>query len=272
VPDLAVDLIVTDLDGTLWDGVAGTQERTLAALQRLAQLGLPVLAATARRPAAALDVMRVHDVLLPAVLFDGALGRDFWADETFHRAPIRRTAAVAVVDAFAAHGLEPCLNIDGNRRDFLVGADPATHPGHLAYNASRTQHVDIRGAAETFDVLSLIVCGFDRDLLDPVLTACRPWADGAITADRTYGGHSLSVRAKDVSKWSGVESFCAARGLDSSRVLAVGDEENDLELLTRAAIACVPEDGCDAALALATHTIPRARDGGWADILGILGL
>lgn len=272
VVPVPVDLVVTDLDGTLWDGAVGTHPLTLAALARLREAGLPVLAATARRPAAALEVMTAHDVLLPAVVFDGALGHDFVSRQVFHRAPIGRDAAEAVVHEFADCGLEPCLNIDGDARDFLVGPQPSTHPDHLAYNAGRTQLVDIVEATRRFDVLSMIICGGDRRLLTPVQEAIAPLADSAITIDRTYGGHSLSVRAKGISKWSGVEAYCQLRELDPSRVLAVGDAENDLELLTRAAYRCVPEDGCDAALALATHRIPPARVGGWATILEVIGM
>lgn len=118
----------------------------------------------------------------------------------------------------------------------------------------------------------MIICGSDRRLLTSVQEAIAPWADSAITIDRTYGGHSLSVRAKGVNKWSGVEAYCRTHGLAPSRVLAVGDAENDLELLTRAVYRCVPEDGCEAALALATHRIPPARVGGWAKILEVIGI
>lgn len=72
VPSFPVDLIVTDLDGTLWDGVVGTHPLTLAALATRRDAGLPVLAATARRPAAAMEVMKAHQVLLPASRADRA--------------------------------------------------------------------------------------------------------------------------------------------------------------------------------------------------------
>lgn len=72
---------------------------------------------------------------------------------------------------FADHGLEPCLNIDGDARDFLVGTRPSTHPDHLAYNAGRTQFVDLREATERLEVLAMIICGSDRRLLTPVQEA-----------------------------------------------------------------------------------------------------
>jgi hydroxymethylpyrimidine pyrophosphatase-like HAD family hydrolase len=64
-----------------------------------------------------------------------------------------------------------------------------------------------------------------------------------------------------------VLAFCATRGLDSTRVLALADGPNDIELLTSAAVRLVPAVAHPAALALADHVIPSAADGGWAQVL-----
>jgi hydroxymethylpyrimidine pyrophosphatase-like HAD family hydrolase len=167
--------------------------------------------------------------------------------------------------------LEPSLNIEHTHDDFVIGENPSSHPEHLTFNAVRTQHVDLESAVRTMPVFSFLVIGRRRDELLPVLEAVSLVADSSVTPDLMYGGFSLSVRPKGVSKWSGVLSFCAHRGLNPERVLAVGDGENDLELLSSAAVACVPSDGCEAALALATHQIPPAHSGGWASIVDLIG-
>jgi phosphoserine phosphatase len=119
-------------------------------------------------------------------------------------------------------------------------------------------------------IFTFLVIGRERHELAPVLEKISLVADGSVTPDLLYGGFSLSVRPKGVSKWSGVLAFCAHRGLDPGRVLAVGDGENDLELLSSAAVACVPSDGCEAALKLATHQIAPALSGGWASIVDLI--
>jgi ubiquinone/menaquinone biosynthesis C-methylase UbiE len=59
-----------------------------------------------------------------------------------------------------------------------------------------------------------------------------------------------------------VVASCAEHGLDPGCVLAVVDGPNDLELLTHAAVAVVPEVAHTAARALADRTIPSAEQGG----------
>ena len=94
-----------------------------------------------------------------------------------------------------------------------------------------------------------------------------PW----VTAGALLPGAHISVRPPGVSKWAGVLAWCADQGIDPAHVLAVGDGENDLELLAAARVACVVSDGCEAALALADHVIEPAEQGGWCEILELLG-
>jgi hydroxymethylpyrimidine pyrophosphatase-like HAD family hydrolase len=97
----------------------------------------------------------------------------------------------------------------------------------------------------------------------PALAAASAIADATLSDDITYGGSMLSVRPRGISKWSGVLSFCAARGLDPARTLAVGDGENDVEMLAAAAVSCTFAGSSPGPLALARHVLPPAAAGGW---------
>ena len=82
----------------------------------------------------------------------------------------------------------------------------------------------------------------------------------------------LSFRPLGVNKWAGVVEFCAHWGLDSGRVLAIGDADNDVELLEGASFALAVADATPAALALADQVTAPAKDGGWAELLEFVGL
>jgi hydroxymethylpyrimidine pyrophosphatase-like HAD family hydrolase len=68
-----------------------------------------------------------------------------------------------------------------------------------------------------------------------------------------------------------VRAFCADRGLDPARVLAVGDGANDVELLESAAVACAVATATPAVLARADHVIGPPASGGWAAVLEVVG-
>jgi hydroxymethylpyrimidine pyrophosphatase-like HAD family hydrolase len=68
-----------------------------------------------------------------------------------------------------------------------------------------------------------------------------------------------------------VLAYCSHRGVDPTRVLALADGPNDVELLDNAAIRLVPEVAHPAAKARADHLIPAAAAGGWRHVLDHLG-
>src|SRR5207247_1492678 len=92
-----------------------------------------------------------------------------------------------------------------------------------------------------------------------------------IVHDLLYGGCTLQIRPPGVSKWSGVLAFCADRGLDPRRVLAVGAGANDVELLGRAAVPCAVATAAPAALERARHVLDPPATGGWAAVLDLVG-
>jgi 5-amino-6-(5-phospho-D-ribitylamino)uracil phosphatase len=268
-----IDLIVTDLDGTLWGADERIHDRTLDALHQLAARPVPVLVATGRRLSGALGPLARSGLALPTVALDGCLGHDVRTGRTFHRAQFDPGVARAVLDGFVAAGLSPCVYVspeDGSGPEVLLSANPSTHPRHVEILGGRAARADLHRATAEEPVLMFAIVGGDHDRLQAVAGTLGPSVAFAVTRDVMLGGSTLTVRPAGISKWAGVLAWCDVQGLDPSRVLAVGDAQNDLELLGAARVACVVQDGCDEALALAHHVIGPACDGGWADILNLL--
>jgi hydroxymethylpyrimidine pyrophosphatase-like HAD family hydrolase len=55
-------------------------------------------------------------------------------------------------------------------------------------------------------------------------------------------------------------------------VLAIGDADNDTELLDGASLALAVADGTPAILERADHVLAPAKEGGWAEVVQLLGL
>jgi len=267
-----IELVVTDLDGTLWDAGERIHDRTLAALRELQDRRVPLLVATGRRPRSAATALARSGLTPPAVLLDGAIGRDLPDGRIFHRRCFAPDVAAAALQAFAVERLSPCVYVERPDADVVVGPDPSTHPRHVEMIGEWLGHDDLAGVVTRDPVYAFGVVGRDRDVLQGVAEriAASTTAHALVTRDVFFGGATLMVRPQGINKWEGVLSFCADRGLDSAHVLALGDGENDLELLTGARVSCVVSDGCDAALALADHVIDPAHDGGWCRVLELL--
>jgi hydroxymethylpyrimidine pyrophosphatase-like HAD family hydrolase len=260
-----VELIVTDLDGTLWGPDERIHERTLGALAALQARGPALLVATGRRLRSATDALSRSGLTLPMVVLDGALGRV--DGRTFHETAFQPEAARGVLAAFKGQGIEPCVYVDLPEVDVFVGERPSTSPRHLERIGRWLGRDDLERVVARERVLSFGVAAGDPAVLAAVLRDVAGIAAGSVTRDLVYGRATLMVRPSGVSKWQGVLAWCADQGLDPGRVLAVGDGENDIELLTSAAVAVAVCDGSDGALALADHVIAPPGEGGWSQIL-----
>lgn len=266
-----IELVVTDLDGTLWDLPETIHDRTVAALAEVQRRGVPLLVATGRRIASTRDALAPLGLAPPAVVLNGAVALDLATDERFHRHAFDLDDAARVLDAFLAAGVEPCVYVEHDEVDVFVSSSPSTHPDHLRSFGRWVRTGDLAEVAGEHPVLAFGVLGLPWEVLEPLAASVAEVASPHLSQERRYGGATITVAPPELSKWVGVEVYCARAGLDPERVLALGDGPNDLELLEGASVALVPEDGHHEALARADHVIGEARLGGWAEVLDLLG-
>lgn len=266
-----VELVVSDLDGTLWSAPGRrVADETRRALAELEERDIPVLIATGRRARGARRALADLELpMFPGIFFDGAVGADLRDGTTFFHHLLDPELAIWIYDVFDAYGLSPCVYVDGPE-DVLVGTKPSTHPDHLVDLAIEARTEDLRGAVWNSDVYGFALCGISGSRVAPVREALYQADDIVVrsTPDRQLGGVVLNVRPAGLHKWSGIQAFCAARGLDDTKVLAIGDSDNDIEMLVGAAVACVTADGTTGALEHAHHVVSGSD--GWHEILAHL--
>ena len=269
---MRIELVVTDLDGTLWELETAVHDRTRTAILHLLDQRTPLLVATGRRVGSTRAPLAAMGVAPPAVVLNGALGLDLASGERFHRAGFGPGEAVTVLEAHLAHGIEPCVYVDHDDHPVWISANPSTHPEHIRGFGTDVGSGDLRTIVETEHVLAFSVLGIDQRTAELLGHHLGAIATPHVDRDRHYGGYAVTVAPKAQSKWDGVAAFCALHGLDPNAVMAIGDGPNDAQLLENAAIAVVPDDAHPDARWHADHVVGSARDGGWADILHLLDI
>jgi hypothetical protein len=261
-----IEIVVTDLDGTLWMHEGDVPDDTRAALAELDRRGIAVLVATGRRlRSARLALVRAGLANLPCVGLNGALAAD--RGQVFHAAPFTVEDARAVYDLFVGGGITPVGYLvpeqDGEGVDAVAVAGVSTHPDHLAVLAPTL-------SADPIDFSSLVafsVLGVPYSSLDPIRARVEQHgaAECVLSPDRAYGEHNLAATSRGISKWTGVLAYCARHDIDAARVLSIGDDDNDATMLQKSSVG----------LAL-RHASPRALDGAttvvdrWTEVLDYL--
>lgn len=263
-----IELIATDLDGTLWDETEQIHLDARLAMSKLTAAGIPILVATGRRHRTANRVLRGHGLSFPGVFLDGGVVVE--ADLTpVKRASFPPGSAARVLEAFSSTGIVPLLVVDRPGVDLVLSAAYVGSSAHLERNRQWVAMGIPEQVVERDTVLAFIVIGGELTRLQLIAAALAGLASVSLIHDRMYGGATLQVRPLGISKWSGVLAYCDHRDVDPARVLAVGDAANDVELLTGAAVACAMGDAPAEVLALADHVLPSAAVGGWAAIADI---
>jgi hypothetical protein len=267
-----ISLVVTDLDGTLWQTDDAVHPRTVAAVRTLERAGVPLLVATGRRTTSTRAPLAKLGLAPAAIVLNGALGLDLANGERFHRAPFAGDDAQRVLDAFAAVGLEPCVYVDAPDAEVYLGEHPSTNPGHQARLAPTARVVaDLSDACAQVPVLAFGIIGVPRGRVAPAAAGLRRVAE--VHLDRSLdfpGTAALTVAPRRQSKWDGVLAYCRLERIDPGAVVAIGDGPNDVELLSNAAVSLVPEGAHPSARACADRIVPAPLDGGWAEVLDLM--
>ncbi len=264
-------LVVTDLDGTLWAEDEVVPDAHHAALNQLSEAGVPVLAATARRPRYAAAPLKANGLAhLPYVCVDGSIGM---ADgERFHSAHFETEAILWCLDVLAHHDLSPVVYVLDGDRDVVLSEAPTTSKAHQEKLAEHAEIGDIAAVAAESPVYSLSMFGLAQDELATVATQLqRSGRVNAVMApELTYGGWGLTINPLGVSKWSGILAYCQREGIDPTQVMTIGDGANDVAMHQQSSRAIGVRGGHPDAVAAAHHLIDPPHLGGWATVLEFL--
>ena len=277
----AVELVVTDLDGTFWYPDQRVDPKVLEAVGELERQGVPLLVATGRRLASTQGPLAAAGLTPPAIILNGAVGLELGSLDRFHLAPFPVAEALAAYDAFVSVDVSPVVYVDHPRYDVFISDTPSTNPAHvrdLGHTAgvrsgprSASGVDDLRTAVADSPVLGFCLIGVPFDAAEAAFAALAPFVE--VHLDRSIdhpGLAAMTVAPRGQSKWDGVVAYCAAHGIDSTKVMAVADGPNDIELLTSAAVRVVPKVAHESALALATQIIPSVQDAGWSEVPSLL--
>lgn len=265
-------LVVTDLDGTLWDAHQSIHPRTTEAVAELDERGIPLLVATGRRQSSTKSGFALNDFWRPAIMLNGTIGVDFPNDETFHTVTFTADEGVEVLEAFAECGHVPCVyGSDG----FTYLADDATtsprHRSGMIGGLGDVRNDDPTPLVEGQQVLGFSIIGVELKGLETLAPRLREFGMFVDTyQDPLYGGWSVMAQPPGVSKLTGIEAFIDHSGLDNPFIIAMGDGGNDVEMVRGADLGLAISGGDDGVLAVSDRQIGGPAQGGWAEVIGII--
>jgi Cof subfamily protein (haloacid dehalogenase superfamily) len=253
-----IGLIALDLDGTVLRPDRTISDRVRAAIGS-AGARVPVVIASARPPRSVRAIARALGLATPQVCYNGALTWDMIAAAAVAHVPLAPEVCGELIAAARAVS------------DVVVSIE------HL--DRWLTDRVDLRFVTETGrlfgpDVVAplsdfshlgatkLMLHGEPAEI-DRVRAALEPAFAGRATFLRT-DPDLLQAIDPATSKWRAVAAVARSFDVTADAVLAIGDNENDREMIAGAGVGVAVANGTEAARAAADWIAPSNVDDGVA--------
>ena len=227
-----IKLLVSDVDGTLVDKAKKLTPATVDSVERLRSAGCDFTIISARPRSGMMPIADTLAIDAPMAAFNGGI--------VFHRDG--RVDAHHVIDPEAARGVFALIG-DAKVGRWVFADDrwyASSEEGHhvASERVSSNQDPVVRDEFDDLldraDKITLVSDepGVLAGLLDKTHAAFGDRA--TIAQSQTY---YLDVTALAANKGDGIVALCEAIGVDLAETAAIGDQNNDLPMLTRAGYA-----------------------------------
>ncbi len=243
-------LYITDLDGTLLNDKAELTENSKKLISDAIERGICFTVATARTFATVTQMFKGIDLKLPLVLMNGVMLYDPLNDRIMSCRSIDNPTADKVFDVYKKHNIFPLVyrNID---RCLEIEYYDKENPHQMKYIDKRTEtdgkkfvhspSFDWHGKSEIIYIVTLDkyenIVPLYEDVIKIDNLSC------AFYRDNYTDCYFLEIFAKDTSKAS---ALLEVKNLISAdKVVAFGDNLNDMEMFRVSDEAYAVENACD---------------------------
>jgi Cof subfamily protein (haloacid dehalogenase superfamily) len=263
-----IKLLATDLDGTIVADLHDISPRTQAAIQAAIARGVKIVIATGRGYAEAEKFQRMLGLSTPVICYQGALIYDPPSGQVIAQQGLSLPATRALIDAAHALNLALSLHFDGR-----VYIEHITSQSRDFFNRSGTTIIEVN------DLHQILASPPIKGMIVHPAAETRAMAVHL----QTVLGHELNIfhsletlieiTSPNVSKGSALQTLAAYYGLAPSEVMALGDQDNDVEMIAWAGLGVAMGNASAKAKAAANVIAPPLSEDGaaWAIEQFILG-
>jgi Cof subfamily protein (haloacid dehalogenase superfamily) len=247
-----IQLLATDIDGTLLNPQFHISEGDLTALRRAHAAGIEIVLVTGRRHSFALPIAKQLGFDLWLISSNGAVTRSL-SGETFHRDMMPAETCRKLCGAMREFRGNTVLTFDKETKGAIVlermDELGASIRRWLEKNMEYIEFVVPIEKALVTNPVQAMFCGTMVRMSTALQGLERAGMDGMVTVLRTeYPDRDLSmidVLNAGCSKGHALERWAAYRGYRREEVMAVGDNHNDVEMLEFAGHPVIMGNACE---------------------------
>ncbi len=257
-----IKLIASDMDGTLLTGNKGVSTANIEAIRLAQAKGIEFVIATGRSYQEALLVLKEAEIDCSVICVNGAEVRA--KDGTIVSSlPLAKELTFGAAQTLKKHGIY--FELYTNKGTFSTDQEKAlsvmidifTSANHhfskdevekVAKERIESGYVKVVNqydeilADKSYHVYKLLAFSGDEERL---LTARQELAEFSALAVSSSGHGNLEITAKDAQKGVALEEFAKINHIRLLETMAIGDNDNDLSMLTRAGYSVAMGNAAD---------------------------
>lgn len=259
-----LQLIATDIDGTLLGPDHVVTERTIAALRAAADAGVEVVAATGRSHWSAQPLLEPIGCVRWLLASNGATMFDLTTGEIVDQSPLDAATVRSVVSSLesAFDGLGYSWETtEGVFQDEAFRAIRSSLSPSVKL-AKRATSEFVPGADDLTKIMVMSPTLSDMEWF----AAADPYIPDELNFS-TSGTGFVELTAEDADKGLALAKLCEQLGVDRACTVTFGDQPNDLGMLRWAGRGYAMANGSDSAIEAASHVAPHHLDDGVAQIV-----
>jgi Cof subfamily protein (haloacid dehalogenase superfamily) len=259
-------LVAFDLDNTLVGPNLTLSARVKAAVAQAQAQGVRVTIATGRGPQPTDQYAEALDLTTPLICFQGGMIYDHRARQVLHETRLDPALIPVVVQLAQERGWNLHFELPG----VTYLARGANHSQRLLdlLRMAHLEHVDDLAASLPDTPHKFMFSVHDPSHRDALIAEIR----AALSTDPRLAGmsviasHPILVEAlpQKLNKAEGLAWLSGHLGIGPGEVMAVGDNDNDVEMLGWAGLGVAMADSSPLALAAADAVVPGASEDGAA--------
>lgn len=257
-------VILTDLDGTLFNSQGLVSKEDRAAIAGYIRRGGLFGVATGREPGNA----RVHlpelPMNAPSIVLNGAAVYDFERKRYLNYVLMDQEAALQVIRHCKRLALPLDIQVYTTEGIFYATPLETADPGFLRIHQP-TSYLELEKLREK-DWMKVVLLEREKDALQSMVSfleesgLCQRISLVEGTTDVVKIGKYQELLPAGINKGSGVELVRSLPDYAGRTIFAVGDYWNDMELLQAADVACAPSNAIDEVKAISNFVLPSHND------------
>ena len=232
-----IKMIATDIDGTILPYHGEFSQKTKDCIKRLNDSGIKVILVTGRMHSSATPLAAQLGLNLPIISYQGGLIKDM-SGKTLFQTELNSDVAKEIINWGRKNNVHLNLYIDDK---LYVEQDDEIIKYYIQgkfvdYTVCSFDDLEIKNVNK---LLAIDIHDADR-VTSWVDILKEKYPDLYIVKSTPYFGEIGSANAK---KSLGVEFLCKMWGIDKSEVMAIGDQNNDIDLIQAGGIGIAMENG-----------------------------